>query len=96
MKEHSTAAFCPIIIDSPNQQDQDFVNLKKMLGFIRDKRPKFSQLVLGLVDDCGIEFDGDVIELTDKYQLLRRDGYADIAEDVRELLDKCRAADFEQ
>ena len=40
MKEHSTAAFCPIIIDSPNQQDQDFVNLKKMLGFIRDKRPE--------------------------------------------------------
>jgi hypothetical protein len=59
------------VIDSPNQQDQDLANLKKMLHFIRDKRPKNSQIVLGLVDDCGVDFDGDVIELTDNYHLLQ-------------------------
>jgi hypothetical protein len=93
MQENSTAAFCPIVIDSPNQQDQDLVNLKKMLYFIRDQRPKHSQIVLGLVDDCGVDFDGDVIELTDKYQLLQSRGYADVAEDVRDLLNKSRAAE---
>jgi hypothetical protein len=93
MRENSTAAFCPIVIDSPNQQDQDLANLKKMLYFIRDKRPKNSQIVLGLVDDCGVDFDGDVIELTDKYHLLQTHDYSDIADDVRDLLNKSRVAE---
>jgi uncharacterized Zn finger protein (UPF0148 family) len=93
MQDHSTAAFCPVIIDSPNQQDQDLVNLKKMLHFIRDQRPKDSQIVLGLVDDCGVGFDGEVIELIDKYHLLQTRNYADIADDVRDLLNKARAAE---
>ena len=74
ISEYSSSGFCPVVIDSPNQQDQDIDNLKKMLTFIRDKRPSNSRLFLGLVDDCGIEFGGDVIELSDKYSLLVKDG----------------------
>jgi len=96
MKENSTAAFCPIVIDSPNQQDQDIVNLKKMLSFIHERRPKDSQVVLGLVDDCGVEFDGSVIELSDKNQLLHTRDYAAISAEVRDLLDKVRLSDAEE
>ena len=92
MKEHSTAAFCPIVLDSPNQQEQDLANLKRVLVFIRDKRPKDSQIVLGLVDDCDLDFDGDVIELTHKYELLQAKDYASISAEVRDLLDKARVA----
>jgi hypothetical protein len=91
ISEYSSSVFCPVVIDSPNQQDQDIDNLKKMLTFIRDKRPADSQLILGLVDDCGIDFGGDVIELTDKYSLLRKDGYEEVAMEVRELVEKSLA-----
>ncbi|ESU31309.1 hypothetical protein G3A_17425 [Bacillus sp. 17376] len=47
MKKYSTSTFCPIIIDSPNQQDQDEKNLKKMMEFIFNEQPEDSQLILG-------------------------------------------------
>lgn len=86
MKKHSTSTFCPLIIDSPNQQDQDRTNMVRMLNFIRDKRPAESQLVLGLVDQFGVEFDGDVIELQDKHQLLSEENYEELSEELRELM----------
>jgi hypothetical protein len=94
MKRNSTSAFCPIVIDSPNQQDQDLANLKKMLTFIRDKRPEGSQVVLGLVDDCDVEFEGSIIELNDKYRLLQEKDYPSISADVHDLLEKVRKAGF--
>jgi hypothetical protein len=72
---------CPIVIDSPNQQDQEFLNEIGMLEFIRDRRPVNSQLILCLVDDQGIDFGGTVVELQGpKYQFLRPGLYAEVAE----------------
>jgi hypothetical protein len=88
IKGHSSSVFCPIVIDSPNQQDQDRDNLKKILAFIRDQRPMDSQLILGLVDDCGVVFDGEVIELTEKYSLLQKEVYDDLVPEVRELMER--------
>jgi putative DNA primase/helicase len=90
IRGNESGTFCPVVIDSPNQQDQDLPNLKKMLTFIHDRRPKDSQLVLGLVDDCGVSFDGDVIELTQKHALLNKDDYDQVAEEVRQLQDAAR------
>jgi hypothetical protein len=66
---------CPIIIDSPNQQDQDDVNHALMLEFIRDHRPNNTQLLLCLVDDCGMDFGGSVLMLQDKDYVLRQEDY---------------------
>lgn len=74
---------CPIILDSPNQQDQDENNHVRMLEFIRDKFPKDSQIILGVVDDCGIDFGGDVELLTQKDFCLLEDNYEECAELLR-------------
>lgn len=70
---------CPIVLDSPNQQDQDPENHALMLKFIRDQRPPRSQLVLCLVDDCAMDFGGSVINLTQKDFVLSQDEYSEHA-----------------
>jgi hypothetical protein len=87
MRENSTTLFCPIVIDSPNQQDQDGVNLERMLRFIRDERPRESQLVLALVDDCGIDFGGSTVELYRKNSVLGEEEYEELSMLVREFID---------
>ncbi|MGD0918153.1 MAG: hypothetical protein ABSB22_17010 [Thermodesulfobacteriota bacterium] len=78
-----SSTFCPIIIDAPRQQEQDDVNHRIMLQFIRDNRPEGSQLILGLVDDCGIDFGGSVVDMTEKYSVLREKDYKEIAGEIR-------------
>lgn len=81
-KDRSAAAFCTIVMDSPNQQDQDRSNYIKMLEFIRDERPKDSQLVLGLVDSLGVDFGGTLIELTDERQLLQDSQFDEVSKEM--------------
>ncbi|SHR09597.1 chromosome segregation protein [Mycobacteroides abscessus subsp. abscessus] len=88
MNKYSTSIFCPIIIDSPNQQDQDEENLNKMMEFIFSEQPEDSQLILGLVELGEYEFDGEVIELTEKYHLLQEKPFEELSKEVRILLDK--------
>jgi hypothetical protein len=85
MRNYSSATFCPIVIDSPNQQGQDRESLKKMLRFILEQQPENSQLVLGLEDLSGVEPRGKVIELKTKYGLLRREEYKAIAQELAPL-----------
>lgn len=91
IEKYSTTTRCPIVIDSPKQQDQDPANWKRMLEFMRDQRPAESQMIVGLVDDMGISLGGDVIELTDERQLLQKDQYEDVADELRTYLDKALA-----
>lgn len=79
----SDATFCPIIIDAPNQQEQDPENLQRILQFISKSCPAGSQLILGLVDDAGVQFDGQLIELKNKFSLLDEAFYLKAAEEIR-------------
>ncbi|MEC1635120.1 hypothetical protein P9D98_10675 [Bacillus mojavensis] len=88
MNKYGTSTFCPIIIDSPNQQDQDQENLDRMMNFIFDNQPESSQLILGLVELGDYKFEGEIIELTHKYNLLQESGYKEISREIRFLLDK--------
>ncbi|MFD1174527.1 hypothetical protein [Oceanobacillus picturae] len=88
MNRYGTSTFCPVIIDSPNQQDQDQENLDKMMNFIFKNQPISSQLILGLVDLGEYDFDGEVIELNHKYHLLQEAKYKEISTEIRFLLDK--------
>lgn len=76
------ATFFPVVIDAPNQQEQDKNNLKRILNFIPENIPDGSQLILGLVDDCDIKFQGKVIDLTSKYSLLQESSYEEHASEL--------------
>ena len=89
MKQYSTSIFCPIIIDSPNQQDQEKANIDKMLNFIISNKPLGSQLILGLVEMDDLEFEGETIVLSEKHSLLQKDDYPNIFLEVKSLLEKC-------
>ncbi|RII26762.1 MAG: hypothetical protein CXR31_10165 [Geobacter sp.] len=88
MREYSSAAFCPIILDSPNQQAQDMTNLPKMMKFIRDQRPANTQLILGTEDLCGVDFGGKIVELHEKQSLLQKSDYDEVYAEVIPLMEK--------
>lgn len=83
IKNGNNSTFFPIVIDAPNQQEQDEDHLDKILKFIPTSIPKNSQLILGLVNDAGVQFEGsEIIFENDKYHLLSENDYAALAEDL--------------
>jgi DNA repair exonuclease SbcCD ATPase subunit len=82
IKKNGNATFFPIVIDAPNQQEQDKDNLNKILKFIKDRRPEGKQLVLGLVDSGDMDLDGKVLEFDKKYSVLSEDLYQSGAEEI--------------
>lgn len=85
---HSTSTFCPIIIDSPKQQDTDDVNWQSVLQFLKTFRPPQSQMVLGVVNDHGVQLGGTVIEFTDEQHGLNLSEYDQGVARIRPLLRK--------
>ena len=74
--QYGSGTFCPIVIDSPNQQGQDDVNLAKMLRFILQEQPAESQLILGVETLAGVDpGDATTILLDRKFSLLREDDF---------------------
>lgn len=59
----------PLVVDSPNQQGQDHINLPKVISFLSGKLPREAQLILGSEIDTDHLFDRR-IELTEQYKLL--------------------------
>ena len=82
MNKYSTSTFCPIIIDSPKQQDPDEENVKAIINFIEKNKPDNSQLILGYVDNKSSTFD-----LKEKYHLLQSDVYDEVYEEMKPLLE---------
>src|SRR5690625_1038367 len=88
IETYSTSVFFPIIIDSPNQQDQDQENLLKMINLILEEQPENSQLILGTVTlPKDVEIEGEIIELTDKYSLLQESEYDSVLQEVNTILE---------
>ncbi len=78
MREWSSSVFSTIVIDSPNQQGLDNINIRKVIKFILENKPAGSQLILGLEDLFGLEADAQVIELRHKNELLRPEEFHDV------------------
>jgi hypothetical protein len=83
----TTTTFCPIVIDSARQQEQDGVHWRKMLEFMRDTRPDDAQMIVGLVDDLDIPLGGPVVTLTAERQLLQHDHYDAVVARLRPFID---------
>ncbi|BFM18932.1 AAA family ATPase (plasmid) [Maricurvus nonylphenolicus] len=75
IEKNGNATFFPIVIDAPNQQEQDKENLNKILSFIKESRPEDKQLIVGLVDSGEVDFEGKVIEFDKKYSVLDENYY---------------------
>lgn len=88
MAKYSTSTFCPIVIDSPNQQAQDTKNLPGMLRFIRDNKPENSQLILALEEMYEVDFPGETILLERKDRLLFMEQYSEVREEMAPFLDR--------
>ena len=47
-RKYGSSAFCPIIIDAPNQQGQDAEHLPAILSYLLERRPDGAQIILGV------------------------------------------------
>lgn len=64
----------PVVIDSPNQQDQDDVNLHVVLEFIADSLPDSMQLIVCVTKDSDARLDQKMI-FNEKYSVLQSQAY---------------------
>lgn len=77
----------PVVIDSPNQQGQDDVNLPTVLKFIANELPNDLQLIVGLESAADFVFDKELV-LDKQYSLLNEDEWAGVELVVEPLLKK--------
>lgn len=87
ISEYSTSLFAPIVIDSPNQQDQDDINVAKMIDLIISERPEQAQVILGTVSLHGREIEnGSIIDLTEKKSVLNSANFESVSASIRPFL----------
>jgi hypothetical protein len=85
-RRYSSAAFCPIVIDAPNQQGQD--DMERVMRFIIDKKPPDSQVIVATEDLFGLtEADATIVHVGKRQnQLLDEDQYEEVSNIVRPYL----------
>ena len=87
ISKRSPSTVCPIVVDSPNQQAQDKDSLIRILTFIAENQPEGTQLILGLENDMGLKFGGQLIATpSSKYHLLQEDQYESVHDEIFGLL----------
>lgn len=84
---YSTSTFCPVVIDSPHQQDQDADNWARILDCIRAEQPGDAQLILATSSDTGFDFGGNILDLSVKDQLLLDDDFEPVSRELLPLID---------
>lgn len=75
----------PIVIDSPNQQAQDDINMPKVLSFIANNLPNKMQLIVGSETDTEYNFDKK-IKLNVPYGLLKEQEFEEVNSKLEPLL----------
>lgn len=74
-------AACPIVIDTPNQQDQSDLNLESIYKFIFENKPSENQLILATRDNKGIvpsDTDYSIIHLDDEFGALEENQFDEV------------------
>ncbi|WP_284778446.1 hypothetical protein [Agrobacterium sp. lyk4-40-TYG-31] len=90
--KYSKAFTAPAIFDSPNQQDQDDVNVAKMIKLIFSERPEDGQTILGTVSLHEVEIeDGMVIEFDEKLSVLKESYFSEIQSRLQPFLAQMQA-----
>lgn len=88
VRSFGTSAFCPIVIDAPNQQGQDGEHLPAIISFLVNKRPRDAQLILGVEEPVGItDKEASIIGVgVAKRQLLSDNEFEAVSEHLRPYL----------
>lgn len=74
-REYGSSAFCPIVIDAPNQQGQDAEHLERIIKFLLTTIPLNGQVIIG-AESIPDSWGAKVIDVTwKKDQVLREDLY---------------------
>lgn len=60
----------PLVIDSPNQQGQDIINMPKVLEYLTSHLPNRAQVIVGSETDTDLTFDNKLV-LDDPYKILK-------------------------
>ena len=81
----------PVVIDSPNQQDQDDLNLHVVLGFIAESLPDSMQLIVCVTKHSDAQLDKTTV-FDKKYSMLLPDFYDEVENDVEPLYRQMNAA----
>lgn len=81
----------PLVIDSPNQQGQDDLNLPRVLKYIANDLPAEAQVIVGTEMETDHVFD-QRIAFDQPYQLLRSDEYNDVRSVIDPLVEAMYAA----
>jgi hypothetical protein len=82
----------PLVVDSPNQQDQDRQNLRKVMAFFASHLPKGTQLILGGVRTEDVKLPGRTIRLTKKGQVLSESEFEAVESEFAPFLDEMSCA----
>lgn len=77
----------PVVIDSPNQQAQDDINLPAVLQFIAKGLPEKMQLIVGLETPTDFPFDQE-LHLDMPYSMMREDEWGEAKLFVEPLLEQ--------
>lgn len=86
IKKYGTAAFCPIVVDAPNQQGQDKGHLEQIMTFLIQKRPNDSQVVIG-TEAIALAHDAKVIDVANvKESVMKAEEYEGTAAYLRPFL----------
>jgi len=93
IREFTTSGLCPIILDTPLQQDQDEKNAAAIIAFALKNRPRDMQLVLGTVSMHGAKYDGHTINPKVKESLLREEEFDIVNAYMRPLINKLLGQD---
>ena len=79
VKKFGTSAFCPIVIDAPNQQGQDKGHLEQILTFLITERPKDSQVIIG-TEAIGKAHGAEIFDVThQKNRVMKEAEYETVA-----------------
>jgi len=86
-----TGMSIPVVIDSPNQQDQDDLNLHVVLGFIAESLPDSMQLIVCVTKHSDANLDKTTV-FDKKYSMLLPEFYDEVESDVEPLYRQMNAA----
>lgn len=81
----------PVVIDSPNQQDQDDVNLHVVLEFIADSLPASMQLIVCVTKNSDARLDQTTV-FDKKYSVLQGESYEQVEAEIGPLYRRMNGA----
>lgn len=81
-RHYGSSAFCPIVVDAPNQQGQDKGHLEQILRFLVEEAPQDSQVIIG-TEAVPENISADIVEVSnDKNKVLKDDQFEEVSEYV--------------